>query len=1073
MSISKQEPAATDARVDALPEAGETLDLLARLEEQQRQSTLAMEAGKMGFWKWDLATNRIEWSPSLEAIHGREPGSFDGTFESYESDIHPEDLAYVRGRTQESLVSGRLDMEYRILCADHSTRWLSAHGILIRDAAGRATQVVGVCQDITDRKLVEQELTLSEARARALFESALDAIISLDREGRISEFNPAAERIFGYRKEQVIGQLMEELLLPEPMREEFRMELQLLAGRKGTAAARSEITARRADGIEFPAEISLASVETARGPIFNAYLRDISERRQVEQELKMRLRQQSSAAELGQLAAGGIALPTLFDRAVHLVARDLRVEFAKILELQPDGDFLKVIAGVGWKDGVVGHTLVDVSTETQAGYTLISNSPIIEDDLTQETRFRGHPLLWNHGIKSGMTVIIPGRGGPWGILSAHTGRSWRFTQYDLHFLNAIAVIIGQAVERERVEIERAKLLEHERATRSEAEQALLAREIALQQQREVEERLNSLVQVSGEMITSMEIGHVLDVVRDLSIGLVKADAFAVWRFNEASNAWHVISDHGLSPNYPRRTETSAMRMLADPLALENVLTDASIVPAQRLPSLEAEGVHSLLVMPLKIKGENSGTLTFYYRTPHHFSDVEIRLATALANLASSAITVSELYAEEALQRQRADIAGARATFIAEATTLLTSALDYDTTLDQLARLFVPFLSDWCYVSVLDSGDEPRPVSIVHRDPKKVALATKLMQTISTDNVFSLGIGKSMKTGSPVLLSEIGDDLLEKAAKNKQQTKMLKSLGLVSLMALPLQARGRLLGTITLATAESGRRLDADDLSFAQQVASRAAVAVDNGRLYKEAQEAQAELQLANEAKDEFLGMLSHELRSPITVIYGGARMLKSRADRMDAESRESIIADIEQESERLYRVVEDLLALARVELGWPIDTVPIQVAKWLDKVVTAFGQRRQSREIAVDVEADLPPACGEPVYLEQVMRNLLGNADKYSPTEKPITVQARRQGDEIIVSVLDRGPGIDESEIDLIFERFYRSERTSRQAKGAGIGLTVCKRLMEAQSGRIWAEQREGGGLNVSFALPVQMEDSE
>ncbi|HZP25474.1 MAG TPA: GAF domain-containing protein [Dehalococcoidia bacterium] len=1072
MSISKQEPASTEALVRALPEGDGALDLLARLGEQQPQFTLAMEAGKMGLWQWDLTANRIQWTPGLEAIHGLAPGTFDGTFESYESNIHPEDLQYVRAKIQEALASGRMDLEYRILWPDRSTRWLASHGTLLKDAEGQATQLVGICQDITDRKLAEQDLTLSEARAKALFESALDAVIGLDRDGRISEFNPAAERIFGYRKEQAIGQIMEELLLPEAMREEFRIELQLLAGRRETAAARSEITARRADGTEFPAEISLASTQTLKGPIFNAYLRDISERRQVEQELKMRLRQQSSVAELGQMAAAGAKLPALLDRAVQLVARDLRVEFAKVLELQPGGEFLLVVAGVGWKEGVVGQTLVDVSPDTQAGYTLISNSPIIEDDLTQETRFRGHPLLWDHGIKSGMTVIIPGRGSPWGILSAHTAKSWRFTQYDLHFLNALAIIIGQAVEREKVEAERTMLLQHERAARSEAEQALLEREMALQQQRDVEDRLNSLVHVSSEMITSMEIGHVLDVVRDLSIGLVKADAFAVWRYDEATSAWHVISDYGLSEKYPRQTETSNMRMLAEPLALENVLTDESIIPSQRLPALEAEGVHSLLVMPLKIKGENTGTLTFYFRTSHHFSDVEIRLATALANLASSAITVSELYAEEASQRQRANIAGSRATFIAEATTVLSSSLDYDTTLDQLARLFVPFLSDWCYVSVLDSGDEPRPVSIVHRNPKKVALATKLVKTMSDDHIVSAGVRKSMETGSPVLFFDINSDLLEKAANNKQQTRMLKSLGLVSLMVLPLQARGRLLGTITLATAESGRRLDADDLSFAQQVASRAAIAVDNGRLYKEAQEARAELQLANEAKDEFLGMLSHELRSPITVIYGGARMLKSRADRMDTESRESVIADIEQESERLYRVVEDLLALARVELGWPIDTVPIQVAKWLEKVVNAFGQRRQSREIILDVEKDLPPATGEPVYLEQVLRNLLGNADKYSPLDKPITVKARHQGDEIIVSVMDRGPGIDESEIDLIFERFYRSERTSRQAKGAGIGLTVCKRLMEAQSGRIWAEQREGGGLIVSFALPAQTEDT-
>lgn len=1064
---------AGDAIPAAVPQSQpESADLLAQLEEQQWQTALAMDAGRMGYWQWDIQTNRVSWTPSLEAIHGREPGTFDGTFASFLNDIHPEDLAYVRSNIEAALETGRVSMEYRIMLRDNSVRWLSGQGSLIRDADGRSVQMVGVCQDITERKQAEQELLFSEARARALFELSLDAVINVDRDGHVLEFNPAAEHMFGYRSDEAAGQLLEELVLPAAIHEEFRMELQLLAGgRRPSSGGRAEITAKRRDGSEFPAEMALACVQTSRGPIFNAYLRDISERRQVEQELKLRLRQQSSVAELGQMAAGGAGLQTILKRAVQLVARDLRVEYSKAMELQPDGKGMLIVAGVGWEDGIVGCTVIDASSETQAGYTLLSGGPVIEDDLTQETRFRGHPLLWEHGIKSGMTVIIPGGSGPWGILGAHTPKSWRFTQYDLHFLNAIAIIIGQAAERQMVETERNSLLEQERAARAEAEQALFEREVALQLQRDVEERLNSLVQVSGDMITSMEIGHVLEVVRELSVHLVKADAFAVWRYDEVADNWRAVSDYGLAEDYPRLIEGSYMNVLDGPLVLEHVATDTDIIPDERLDAMSAAGVRSLLVMPLKIKGVNTGTLTFYYRQQHHFSEVEVRLTTALANLASSAITVSELYAEEATQHKRADIAGARATFIAEATTILSSSLDYDETLDQLGRLFVPFLADWCYISVLDVGEVPRAVSIIHRDPQKKELAAALLEILPRDNVLSTSIKKSLDTGTPILFQDVTDDILSQAVTSEEQLKALQALGLVSMMVVPLQARGRLLGTITLATAESGRRLERDDLAFAHEVASRAAIAVDNGRLYREAQEAQAQLQLANESKDEFLGLLSHELRSPITVIYGGARMLKSRSDRMDAESREGIVADIEQESERLYRVVEDLLALARVELGRPVDVVPMEIGKWLEKVVNAYKQRRQSREITIELEK-LPPVNGEPIYLEQVLRNLLGNADKYTPNDTPITVRASCQGDEVVISVLDRGPGIEENEIDKIFERFYRSARTSRQAKGAGIGLTVCKRLMEAQSGRIWAEQREGGGLNVSFALPLNTEDA-
>ncbi len=259
-------------------------------------------------------------------------------------------------------------------------------------------------------------------------------------------------------------------------------------------------------------------------------------------------------------------------------------------------------------------------------------------------------------------------------------------------------------------------------------------------------------------------------------------------------------------------------------------------------------------------------------------------------------------------------------------------------------------------------------------------------------------------------------------------------------------------------------------SLALSIARWAGIAIENARLFAESQEVQEVLRKTNEAKDEFLGVISHELRTPITTIYGGARLVHSRGERLDPQQRNEVIADIERESERLYRLVEDLLALSRLELGETVVLAPVDLGRLIDKVRQAFNRRRPNREIQVRVQPGAEKAQAEPTYVEQVLRNLLSNADKYSPNDQPVTIEATASNGTVTVSVLDRGPGIQQEEAELIFDRFYRSQRTAKQASGIGVGLTVCKRLIEAQSGKIWANPRPEGGLEISFTLAAAEE---
>jgi K+-sensing histidine kinase KdpD len=231
-------------------------------------------------------------------------------------------------------------------------------------------------------------------------------------------------------------------------------------------------------------------------------------------------------------------------------------------------------------------------------------------------------------------------------------------------------------------------------------------------------------------------------------------------------------------------------------------------------------------------------------------------------------------------------------------------------------------------------------------------------------------------------------------------------------------------------------------------------------------------QRANEMRDAFIGVISHELRTPVTTIYGLSKMLRQRSASVDPEVLTRSIEDVEAEADRLQRLVEDLLVLSRAERGAvDVESEPLSIARLLRRISDAESTRLHGRRIDVELAENLPPVAGEQTYVEQVVRNLLTNAAKYSQPLSPVRLIAEAAGDEVIVRVLDEGIGIEQSDSDKVFELFYRSPSATRMASGAGIGLFVCRALVQAMGGRIWAQRRETGGTEVGFALPVHSND--
>jgi PAS domain S-box-containing protein len=622
---------------------------------------------------------------------------------------------------------------------------------------------------------------------------------------------------------------------------------------------------------------------------------------------------------------------------------------------------------------------------------------------------------------------------------------------------AVEGIARDVTERVRAAGERERLLEEARAARDDAEEALARR-------RDVEERLRTLVDASSSLLGSPQTEVVLPAVLALSHRLVAADAYAIWRYSVKAAVWAVVASSGLSDDYghERIEVTSNTPRLPDgPLAVEDVFAVPML--EERRETYRREGIRSLLTLPLRAHGETVGSLVFYYREPRRFANTDIVVATALANLAASAVRTAELYDEQLRLRGAAEAAEQRAVFLAGATTLLSSSLEYEKTLEAVAHAAVPWVADWCGVDILFADGEVRRLAVAHVDPAKVEWARELSKRYPYDPKAPRGVPEVLRTGRAELYAEISDELLVAAAKDEEHLRIMRDIGFNSAMIVPLAAHGRTFGAITFVTAESGRRYGAEDLAFAEDLARRAALAVENARLYQQAQE-------ANRIKDEFLATLSHELRTPLTAILGWASMLA--AGSLDAQETARAIATIERNARAQCQIVEDVLDVSRIITGkLRLEMRPVELRALVQDAVESVRPAAEAK--GVYLSTLLAPDAGEvtadPNRLQQVMWNLLSNAVKFTPAGGRVEVELRRDGVRTSLRVSDTGEGIAQEFLPYVFDRFRQADMgTTRQHGGLGLGLSIVRHLVELHGGEVSAESA-GRGLGSVFTLHLPL----
>jgi signal transduction histidine kinase/CHASE3 domain sensor protein len=413
----------------------------------------------------------------------------------------------------------------------------------------------------------------------------------------------------------------------------------------------------------------------------------------------------------------------------------------------------------------------------------------------------------------------------------------------------------------------------------------------------------------------------------------------------------------------------------------------------------------------------------------------------------------------AMTRQKREQQGAE--LLVEASRVLASNLDYEKTLDTVARLAVGELADWCSVALVQSGGGIRQSVVSHVDEEKIKWAKELNKRYPPDYAAPTGVGHVIRTGQPELYPDISDEMLVAAAKDKEHLAIMRELQIKSALIVPMIARGRTLGALTLISTKKGRHYGDADLTLAMEIATRAAIAIDNAQLYRSTL-------AASEAKSTFLATMSHELRTPLNAIIGYQSLLKEGIDGSLNESQLAQLSRIRAGADHLLTLIDEILTYSRVEVGKEVVRLDeAELRPIVEDAVTMVRPQADAKGLIVRVDVPDARLITDAGKLRQILLNILSNAIKFTESGE-ITLRARLNG-EAKFSVSDTGIGIASENLQRVFEPFWQVEQSStRRAGGTGLGLTVSRSLARLLGGEVSVESKLGDGSVFTLTLPLR-----
>jgi PAS domain S-box-containing protein len=476
-------------------------------------------------------------------------------------------------------------------------------------------------------------------------------------------------------------------------------------------------------------------------------------------------------------------------------------------------------------------------------------------------------------------------------------------------------------------------------------------------------------------------------------------------------------------------------------------------PALEVRPAALDRVPSGLACPIPIDGKCQGALVLYSRV-HQEPDDDL------------AETVSTLAAQlgQFTQRRRAqaDLQRSERTlrFLHQASESLADLVDYRSTLQRVAGFAVPDFADWCAIHMAGPDGEIEQVAWVHRDPTRAEQVLEAFLLHPLDPNQEYGVPRVLRTGKPELVRVITDEMLQTAARTPDHLRLLRELRLSSSIIVPLRSKEGVIGALRFVTAESGRRYTRADLATAQDLASRAAIAIENALLYERSRESERR-------KDEFIATLAHELRNPLAPIRSGLDVLS-----IDPSSLTSTVKIMRRQLDHLVRLADDLLDVSRITHGKvELRRETMELGAVLDAAVTAVrgAAERSGHQVVVTRAAEPIWLDADPVRVLQVIENLLNNAIKYTDSGGRIEAAIERDGDFAVIRVRDDGIGIDPEHLAEIFEPFTQaSSGIDRSQGGLGIGLTLVRHFVTMHGGTVSASSAgPGQGSEFVTRLPI------